>query len=288
MYGLLLLVVTSFHFSLSLTPYPWLKIINSQECKYDHCVEVDFSQVPAGVIIPSTSPGFSDKFLVEAAEGGEDGTFSCAKPDINTTRCLFSPANVNIINGALELLVPGGQKAGPNETIFTSQITFIGSQYILSGYFEVVAQTSNVPGTCHGIFTQANPGYPIQKDEQDIEILTGHYTTSSPSLPAGLEFTSWAAFPVNDSMAAREINKVVEYGYDPTSAFYKYSIEWDRRTTTYSWDTKSIIFDKFSSQNPSKFVVNNWSDAGRGWTEGPPKGDNILRIRSFKAYYNAK
>jgi len=82
------------------------------------------------------------------------------------------------------------------------------------------------------------------------------------------------------------VNKVVDYGFDATEGFYKYSIKWDHQTTTYTWGNKSIVFDKFSSQNPSKFVVNNWSDANKGWTEGPPVEDNILRIQSFKAYYN--
>jgi len=264
---------------------PWITI---PPCTYEHCVEVDFSQVPPTVTIPSTAFGFSERFFIEATNGGEDGTDSCAKPDAGTTRCLFDPRNVNIINSTLQLLVPGGQKAGANEIIYTSQVTFIGSQYITSGYFEVVAQTSEVPGTCHGIFTQANPGYPIQKDEQDIEILTGHYTTANKNIPAGLEFTNWAAFPVDNSTDAREVNKVVEYGFEPTVGFHKYSIEWDNIITTYSWGNQSVVFNKFSSQNPSKFVINNWSNASSGWTEGPPKKDNILRIRSIKAYYNTK
>jgi hypothetical protein len=56
------------------------------------------------------------------------------------------------------------------------------------------------------MFTQANPEYPKQKDEQDIEILTGHYTTNSSTIPAGLQLTNWAAFPVNDSMPERQVN----------------------------------------------------------------------------------
>lgn len=63
-----------------------------------------------------------------------------------------------------------------------------------------------IPGTCQAIFTQANPGYPIQKDEQDIEILTGHYTKNSSSIPAGLQLTNWAAFPFNESMPEREVH----------------------------------------------------------------------------------
>lgn len=47
-----------------------------------------------------------------------------------------------------------------------------------------------------------------------------------------------------------------------------------------------IIFDKFSSQNPGKFIMNNWSNASPNWSEGPPIQDNILTVRQFKAYYN--
>jgi len=180
-------------------------------------------------------------FLLNVTVGGEDGTYSCAKPDEGTTRCLYSPYNVRIVNSALELIVPGPTK--PNVTIGAAQVIFLdptvfNSTFILSGYFEVEAQTSPVPGTCHGIFTQANPGYPIQKDEQDIEILTGHYTHSGHSIPAGLEFTSWAAHPANDSMPAREVNFVVPYGYDPTSTFFPYSIEWNAKKTTYTWEQR--------------------------------------------------
>jgi hypothetical protein len=45
----------------------------------------------------------------------------------------------------------------------------------------------------------------MQKDEQDIEILTGHYTTNTTNIPAGLQLTNWAAFPVNESMPARQV-----------------------------------------------------------------------------------
>jgi len=265
---------------------PWKNIIKGADCKYERCVEIDFSKVDKDV--PSTTPGFSDSFEIEAEEGGEDGTYSCAKPADGATRCLFSLENVNIRNGSLELLVPGGAKTGPDAIIYTSQVKFVGSQFIHSGVFEVVAQTSKVPGTCHGIFTQANPGYPKQKDEQDIEILTGHYTESNNNIKAGLQFTSWAAFPTSDKMVDRSVSAAVDYGFDPTEDFHTYRIVWDKNSTVYSYDSKDVVFDKFSSQNPSKFVINNWSDAGKYWTEGPPKEDNILRIKSFKAYYNTK
>jgi hypothetical protein len=56
--------------------------------------------------------------------------------------------------------------------------------------------------------------YPIQKDEQDIEILTGHYTNYTAGIPAGLELTNWAAHPVNETMPGRMVRgrqRVVRY-----------------------------------------------------------------------------
>jgi len=292
-----LLTITLISLSITTPPplvapsYPWIN--RPQQCSggYAHCVEIDFSKYPQNETIYGWAPGFTDMFLLNVTVGGEDGTYSCAKPDEGTTRCLYSPYNVRIVNSALELIVPGPTK--PNVTIGAAQVIFLdptvfNSTFILSGYFEVEAQTSPVPGTCHGIFTQANPGYPIQKDEQDIEILTGHYTHSGHSIPAGLEFTSWAAHPANDSMPAREVNFVVPYGYDPTSTFFPYSIEWNAKKTTYTWGTKSKEVDIYSSTSPSKLCINNWSNGGAGWTEGPPLKDNILRIRMIKAYYNTK
>jgi len=196
---------------------------------------------------------------------------------------------VFVLNSTLHLLVPG--PTAPNTTIGAAQIIFldtsvVNSTFIKSGRFEIVAQTSPVPGTCHGIFTQANPGYPIQKDEQDIEILTGHYTTPSKDIPAGLELTNWAAHPANESMNGRMVNYVVQYGYDPTADYFPYVIEWDGQTTNYTWGNNHLEIAVYSSTSPSKMCVNNWSNAGAGWTEGPPVIDNILKIKKFSVFYN--
>ena len=74
-----------------------------------------------------------------------------------------------------------------------------------SAFRGLALEMFQVPGTCQAIFTQANPGYPEQKDEQDIEMLTGHYTIPSDNIPAGLQLTNWAAFPVNESMSERMV-----------------------------------------------------------------------------------
>jgi len=280
---ILLLLLPSF----GKVPPPWITYLPN--CGYENCVEIDFSLVKGN--FTGDSLNFNELFLLTATEGGEDGTDSCTKPDPETMRCLYDPKNVKIENGVLQLWVPGGTKK--DETISTSQVIFSdpsvkNSTFVLSGHFSVEARTSPVPGTCHGIFTQANPGYPIQKDEQDIEILTGHYTINSSLIPAGIQITSWNASPQNDSMEGRQVNFTRPYNFDPTSNFHTYSITWNKNYTIYNWGEQFIRVGLYSSQNPSILTVNNWSDGSPGWTEGPPKKDNILEIRKIRAYYNTR
>ena len=97
---------------------PW-KIYPS-ECSYDHCVEVDFQRVPPDAEGSGADKDFSEKFLLEAQEGPEEGSDSCTKFDPLATKCLFSKNNVRVKNGTLQLLVPGHFK--PKETITVAQV----------------------------------------------------------------------------------------------------------------------------------------------------------------------
>jgi hypothetical protein len=99
---------------------PW-KYYPSDCGSYDQCVEVDFQQVPPSMEGSGADSSFSDKFLLAAQEGPEEGSDSCTKPDVGTTKCLFAKENVRVQNGTLQLLVPGHFK--PNETITVAQVT---------------------------------------------------------------------------------------------------------------------------------------------------------------------
>ena len=99
------------------------------DCDYDYCVEVDFQLVPQTMEGSGMDSDFSDKFLLEAQEGPEEGSDSCTKPDPAATKCLFAKKNVYVQNGRLSLLVPGHFK--PNETITVAQVNLS----IVSGFF---------------------------------------------------------------------------------------------------------------------------------------------------------
>jgi hypothetical protein len=98
---------------------PWIFYPN--ECDYDHCVEVNFDLVPPAMEVSGGDSDFSEKFLLEAQEGPEEGSDTCTKFDPLATKCLFSKENVRVKDGTLQLLVPGGFK--PNETITVAQVS---------------------------------------------------------------------------------------------------------------------------------------------------------------------
>jgi len=283
------LVLTTITCVLSDPPiYPW--ITRSTDCGFDYCVVVDFTQVPTGQEFSGSSPDFPKLFLLQPSEGPQPGTDppNCV-PETPVVQCLFSESNVRVYQSQLELTVPG--PTPPNGIVSVAMVSFFdpftsnGTQTLVrNGFFEVIAQAPDVPGTCVGIFTQAIPPPPVHWDEQDIEILTGHYTKPDRNVSAGLEITSWNAFPKNNS--DREINYNVPYGFNPPSDFFPYSIFWNNQYTVYTWGDQSKRIDKYSSQNPSAFSINNWSDGGYSWSQGPPVKTSVLRVRKITAKYN--
>jgi len=201
----------------------------------------------------------------------------------------FSEDNVRVENSELILLVPGPTPI--NVTITVAQVTFYDTYtsdsditLVKNGFFEVVAKPPKIPGTCVGIFTQAFPPPPKHFDEQDIEILTAHYLEPDKNVSAGIQLTNWNAFPMNSS--DRELHLSRPFDYDPTSDFFTYSIHWNNQKTIYTWGKNTLEMDKYSSQNPSVLSINNWSDGGWTWSQGPPQLDSVLRISRIKAYYN--
>jgi len=192
----------------------------------------------------------------------------------------------------LELSVPG--PTPPNGTVIVSQITFYdpftaanGTTLVSNGLFEVDAQIPSVPGTCIGIFTQAWPPPPIHYDEQDIEILPSHFTVPDKNVTAGINLVNWNAHPKNFSNSTdREVYYALPYVFYPPSDFYTYSIFWNNNYTIYTWGNQTKKVDLYSSQNPSVLSVNNWSDGGWFWSQGPPQETSVLRIRRIRVHYN--
>jgi len=284
-------------------PNPWIKRTTG-DCGFDVCIEIDFSLVPSTFEMTGDNPEFSDLFYLAVMDGpepltdppncvhsvpGQDGTF----------QCLFKSDKVKVSQSLLELHVTGPTPVGG--TISVSQVSFFDAgatpqkfrqntsdvnngTLIKNGLFSIVAKTPNVPGTCIGIFTQGFPPPPVHWDEQDIEILTAHYYNGDDNVTAGMHLTNWNAYPANDS--DRSVSLTVPFDYNPPSDFYEYSIFWDNKSTKYSFGDQEQVIKRYSSQSLSALSINNWSDGGWYWSQGPPNAPSVLYVKKITVYYN--
>ncbi len=62
---------------------------------------------------------------------------------------------------------------------------------------------------------------------------------------------------------------VVPFPSDPTAGFHNYTISWLKSTTSYYFDKTALKGPtKYMSVNPSKLIINHWSNGNPQWTQG--------------------
>lgn len=85
---------------------------------------------------------------------------------------------------------------------------------------------------------------------------------------------------------------IVPFPSPPTIAFHNYTLSWPstnaaNRSTRYYFDDQLIkSYDKWASVNPSGAYINNWSNGQKSFTQGPPEGDAVLKVKSLAWYYS--
>ncbi|KAJ9605490.1 hypothetical protein H2200_010147 [Cladophialophora chaetospira] len=194
---------------------------------------------------------------------------------------IFKPKNVQLSNGFLNLIVPGGQKPTKedNYAISCAEVTTV-EQNILYASVRTTAIFSQEPGTCHGFFFYKN-----DTQETDIEYLTDPNSLSNfgPDQPIPIWYTNQATDPEN----AEKTSQNGAAPTDCTTNVHEYRIDWTSDYTTFYVDGK--LQKKFKVNVPSipgPWVWNNWANGDQGWSVGPPTGDNILQIKNITMYYN--
>jgi hypothetical protein len=148
----------------------------------------------------ATSASWLNDYGFHIADGYKGGGTSSA-PDHTDPIAHFG--NVRIQNGALELVVPGGQKITNGGKTTGAQIE--GPSNMIGGVFTMTAKIDKTPGTdqsmvrgrcgvCGGKLTCVQFTYHGQatntQDEQDMEILGSYlYQKGDNGTPAGIELT---------------------------------------------------------------------------------------------------
>ncbi|KIV97745.1 hypothetical protein PV10_01455 [Exophiala mesophila] len=198
----------------------------------------------------------------------------------------FDPANVQLSNGFVRLIVPSGQRPNrrPDKAISCAEIATTESN-IISASVRTRAVFSKVPGTCHGMFFYKN-----DTQEIDIEYLTDPTSLSNngPREPIPIWYTNQPIDPENPE----DHDSTSETGpapFDCTSRVHEYRIDWTPEYTAFYLD--GIEQKRFTDNvptTPGSWVWNNWANGDKGWSKGPPKGtaDNVFKIQSIWMYYN--
>ncbi|WVQ93351.1 hypothetical protein IAU59_000419 [Kwoniella sp. CBS 9459] len=199
--------------------------------------------------------------------------------DADGTYCTSSASNMRLAGGALEFIVPGGQSGG-----ILSGAELQTEQAVMGGVFTMSAQLDPGHGTCQAIFTYTEDEG-VGRDEQDIEMLGQSLLTESDTgVEPGIQLTNW------DPTAAGENDfGIVPFTSDPTAAYHNYTIAWVPGGTKYYFDGAMLDSPaKYSSVNPSKVMINNWSNGDVTFTQGPPTSDVVLKVASLAYYYQTE
>ncbi|GAA5886019.1 hypothetical protein JCM16303_003837 [Sporobolomyces ruberrimus] len=180
----------------------------------------------------------------------------------------FEKPNVDIVDGALTLLVKGQDD---RRSISTAQIeSFDKYTY---GTLETIAKATPTPGVCQGIFFYDN-----DNAEVDIELLSSYYDEGTDVVTPGAQFTNQA---LKANQAPTSLAK--DFGFDPTADFHNYTIRWSETKTEFWVDGNfQTAFTENVPRTASTIMYNNWSNGNPGWSAGPPRDAAIFSIKSFK------
>ncbi|BGP36231.1 hypothetical protein JCM10449v2_000129 [Rhodotorula kratochvilovae] len=214
----------------------------------------------------SSSSGTVEAFLNAAGL-----TVSDWQVDFTPIPAVMSPANVDIVDGALQLKVTGQSGTGPVQ----SAEVVAAEENILYGKVTTRAKASPTKGVCHGFFF-----YHQDHREVDIELLTSYYTEGrGDSVKPGIQYTN---HPLTED--GEMYNEVYAYPWDPTADFHDYTVEWTAEETIFSLDGEVIAtFTVNVPQKPMTFNWNSWSSGEPNWSAGPPTEDSYLLISGIAA-----
>ncbi|KAF4984576.1 hypothetical protein FZEAL_252 [Fusarium zealandicum] len=199
-----------------------------------------------------------------------EGLYASNYPAGNTHT--FTPSNVAVRNGYLELLVNGGQTKMPYKS--GEIVTVI--ENIKYASVRTVAIFSEPAGVCNGMFF-----FKSDTQETDIEWLSDPKSQSN----AGTRKLWLTNQDANGD--GKSTSNPVTPPSNPTSTEHEYRIDWVAGMVQFFVDgVKVWQTTKDVPSVPGPWVWNNWSNGDKGWSVGPPKKDAVFKIKKIEMYYN--
>ncbi|KAK7416155.1 hypothetical protein QQX98_005352 [Neonectria punicea] len=184
----------------------------------------------------------------------------------------FTPSNVKVRNGYVELLVNGRQTSMP----YKSGEIVTNIENIKYASVRTVAILSEPAGVCNGMFL-----YKSDTQETDIEWLSDKNSESNAGTRK-LWFTNQDA-----NGDGKSTSKAVTPPANPTTTEHEYRIDWTAGLVKFYVDgVKMWQTTKDVPNQSGPWVWNNWSNGDKGWSVGPPAQDAVFKIKKIEMYYN--
>ncbi|KAF6836042.1 endo-1,3-1,4-b-glucanase [Colletotrichum plurivorum] len=201
----------------------------------------------------------------------------------------FMPTNIASVHesssstkkdAGLQLLVESSTKDG---LVPVAEID--SSRHDLSyGSFRAVMKIPDVAGTCAAFFWYHN-----DTQEIDMEFLTREFDSDNNTYPVNIVLQSRASLEKGYDAAGTGNFIKVNLGFNPTTAFHEYRIDYLRDRVIFYADG-TVIGSMNGSAVPTEgghLILQHWSNGNPLWSGGPPKQDTILTVASVRAYFNS-
>ncbi|KXT01771.1 hypothetical protein AC579_6365 [Pseudocercospora musae] len=213
--------------------------------------------LPTGLVISSDT--------IDDSSGHSSATFNHQ----------FDAENVQVKDGYLKLIVPGGR------TTSTLQCAEVSTEFeVLYASVSTYAVLTDEAGVCNGMFF-----YHSDSQEIDIEWISDANSTSNLDANNGtraMQYTNQGPHGEEDSSEV--------YGQaadDATSTVHEYRLDWVNGTSSFYLD--GVFQQQIQTNVPTtsgNWVWNNWADGNPDFTVGPPKNDAVFQIQKIVMQYN--
>ncbi|TDZ94567.1 putative xyloglucan endotransglucosylase/hydrolase protein 26 [Colletotrichum sidae] len=131
--------------------------------------------------------------------------------------------------------------------------------------------------------------YHNDTQEIDMEFLTREFNASNGTYPLNIVLQSRASLDNGYNAQGTGNFLKVSLGFNPTTDFHEYRIDYLRDEVVFYADNKAIGRMNGSAvpTEGGHLILQHWSNGNPLWSGGPPKQDAVLMVASARAYFNS-
>ncbi|TDZ41171.1 putative xyloglucan endotransglucosylase/hydrolase protein 26 [Colletotrichum trifolii] len=131
--------------------------------------------------------------------------------------------------------------------------------------------------------------YHNDTQEIDMEFLTREFNASNGTYPLNIVLQSRASLDNGYNAQGTGNFLKVSLGFNPTTDFHEYRIDYLRDEVVFYADNKAIGRMNGSAvpTEGGHLILQHWSNGNPLWSGGPPKQDAVLMVGSARAYFNS-